>query len=633
MTNRALRCPLFPTADGGNGKPWRLLSAVALFAVISAPPAGAGPLEIHVDPAGEAGAVRELRAAVDELRNLRREGSDESAAIVLHEGIHRIREPIRIGALLAGQGLEIRAAEGAEATISGGVEIAGFEVGQDGLWRTFLPEVAAGQWWFEELFVNGERRPLARHPNEGWLRVERAGPDKRTSFTCQPGALPPDLELPGLRVVFLHDWSSSVIDVAAVNQEKCELLMADPIGANAPHYRIDNFEPHPRFRLQGSRGLLDAEGEWHLDRRTGELRYHPRKGERPEAVMVEAPRASALIEVAGEADRPVCRVILRNLRLTCASWPIPERGYAEGQAAFHELRTEAGTNVLRRAVPAAVSFQWAEACRIEECRIQGLGTSGVWFGAGCRECELAGCAVRDIAANGLMIGEDRQRRVEAGPWWQAAPGQVAFGNVVRDCLIERCGRRFYGAVGVWVGLAERTSIIHNEIRELPYTGVSVGWMWNPTPTPCRENLVEYNNIHHVMQLLSDGGGIYTLGRQPGTVLRGNAIHDIVANVGRAPSNGVFMDEGTTEIVLEGNVIWNAARTPIRFHRTRENTVRSNIFVIAGDGAIAAYNAASPEHITYRRNLTPEAAGWAAEEAGDWIGHTGPRPPYRFHLGL
>ena len=65
-------------------------------------------------------------------------------------------------------------------------------------------------------------------------------------------------------------------------------------------------------------------------------------------------------------------------------------------------------------------------------------------------------------------------------------------------------------------------------RRVRYTGVSVGWMWNPTPTPCRANLVENNHIHHVMQILSDGGGIYTLGRQPGTVLRGNVIHDVIA---------------------------------------------------------------------------------------------------------
>ena len=49
-----------------------------------------------------------------------------------------------------------------------------------------------------------------------------------------------------------------------------------------------------------------------------------------------------------------------------------------------------------------------------------------------------------------------------------------------------------------------------------------------------------------MQHLGDGGGIYTLGFQPGTVIRGNHIHHVQRSRFNqaAPNNGMFIDEGS-----------------------------------------------------------------------------------------
>ena len=116
---------------------------------------------------------------------------------------------------------------------------------------------------------------------------------------------------------------------------------------------------------------------------------------------------------------------------------------------------------------------------------------------------------------------------------------------------------------------------HNDIGDLLYSGVSVGWRWNPTPSVCKGHRIERNHIHHVLLQLSDGGGIYTLGRQPGTVLQANHIHHVKVNAGRAESNGIFMDEGTTDLVVEDNDIHHIARSPIRFHRAGRNVLRGN----------------------------------------------------------
>jgi hypothetical protein len=95
-------------------------------------------------------------------------------------------------------------------------------------------------------------------------------------------------------------------------------------------------------------------------------------------------------------------------------------------------------------------------------------------------------------------------------------------------------------------------------------------MWSEIPTPAGRNQILNNHIHHVMQVLSDGGGIYTLGLQPDSVIQGNLIHDVPLNLGRAESNGMFLDQGTMGFVVKENVIYNIDRSPLRFHMASTN---------------------------------------------------------------
>ncbi len=154
-------------------------------------------------------------------------------------------------------------------------------------------------------------------------------------------------------------------------------------------------------------------------------------------------------------------------------------------------------------------------------------------------------------------------------------------------------------------------------------------MWNPTRTPARGNLIEYNHIHHVMQRLADGGGIYTLGRQPGSYLRANWIHDIPREAGRAGANGIFLDQGTNEFVLEANVIHDTERSPLRWHQAHENLVRNNLLVHRSNVPTARYHGMEPEPITYRHNTILESDQWEPSQGDHNTRWTGPRPSFDF----
>ena len=195
-----------------------------------------------------------------------------------------------------------------------------------------------------------------------------------------------------------------------------------------------------------------------------------------------------------------------------------------------------------------------------------------------------------------MTGEGRDRDVNGDKWWKAAPGQAAAGNKIENCLVTKCGQQFSGAVGIWCGLTAETVIRGNEICDLPYTGISIGWMWSPVPTPCRANTINDNHIHHIMKVLSDGGGIYMLGLQPGSQIRGNRIHDVSVNAGRAESNGMFLDEGTTDVEVVNNLIYNIAKSPLRFHKATTNLVKGNYLFCKAGVPPVRYNNTKEEDI-------------------------------------
>jgi len=611
-----------------------VLLAVALATLLIVPAASAA--EIHVAPGGNdanpgtAGKpVATLVRARDVARAVIAKGLAEPCDVVVHDGVYRLTEPLVLGPQDGGTetfSVTWMAPPDAHPIISGGRVITGWK--QDGdVWRTTIPEVKAGTWRFNELFVGGERQPRARHPNTGWAHVDKVIDDRR-KFTWKEGEVPALVPVGDARLLLLHDWSITRIRIESMDAATRTLTTAGRVGASHGFFRINGFEAHPRYRIENHRALLDAPGEWFLDAKTGVLSYRPMKGEVIGKTETIAPVARQLLVVRGDAEsgKPVRNLRFSGLAFEHGAWTFDDGRYAGVQAAFHCQGSDESGWGNRELVTPAVEFAVADGCVVTGCRLRRLGGSGLRFGRACHGCALMGCVVDDVGGNGVMIGEEVVRQGR----------DVASGNRVENCRIVRCGRRFFGAVGIWVGLSAGNVITRSEIAHHPYTGISVGWRWNPTPSPCKANQVVANHIHHCMQILSDGGGIYTLGRQPGTRLAGNHIHDIPLNAGRAESNGMFLDEGTTELVIEGNLVHDTVRSPFRFHKAGENLVQKNVVTLRKDVPIVRYNATPEKNIALKDNtVVPHGdRGDALKKVLDRMQReAGPEPAWRGRLGL
>ncbi|MCX7803983.1 MAG: right-handed parallel beta-helix repeat-containing protein [Planctomycetota bacterium] len=550
------------------------------------------------------------RDAVRELKR-RRGGLDRDVTVLIRGGTYRLKEPLAFGPEDSGTDrhtITYAAAPGERPVFSGGRAITGWKKGEGELWTAEIPEAKAGGWYFRELFVNGRRAQRARGPDAGFFRVARAGPDNRTSFTFNKGDLRAFRNIGDAEIVFLHDWCISRIRIAAVDEAAGTVRLADPVGcSSADFFAITGFEPHPRYYVENAPELLDSPGEWYLDRKSGVLSYWPLPGDDMNRAEAVAPVLERLLSFEGRAGDAASVRGLRFEGLTfmhCA-FPLPEHGYAEIQAGFYEIRPNPGKTWANRARnPAAVALRNVSGCVLERCEFAHLGGSGVSIEGRSEGNQVVGCRVRDVGGNGIMVGEAENK-----------PELLAGNNLVANNLVRDCGATLHGCVGIWVGLAEGTVVAHNEVRDLPYTGISVGWSWNTNPTQCRKNIVEANLISDVMQMLSDGGGIYTLGRQPGTVLRGNLIHGIPPNAGRSESNGMFLDEGSSEFAVENNAVYGVARAPIRFHKATALTIRRNALFVPGGLQPFAFNACGPEAMTFADNLVQPAPRTGPRTAG------------------
>jgi len=390
-------------------------------------------------------------------------------------------------------------------------------------------------------------------------------------------------------LVILQNWSVSRAKVLSVQGRR--IFLKNPMGWIG-HGEATTASPGKPAYIEQDPLFLEEPGEWCWDVKQGKILLLPPEGVNPMEQEFIVPVAEQLLVVEGTPENPVCHLHFEGILFEHTAWPLPEMGYLGIQAGHHGTTIQGPIYVL----PGAIELTHAADVSLKRCTVRRTGASGICLGGGCVRNLISQCSLSDIGGNGIMVGW--RGKGNGNPYvgdqalsadWQNQ-SLVPVENEISHNLLDNCGAVNHGCVGIYDGFCRATRIVHNWVRDMPYTGISIGFRWDTSETSQRDCLVENNHIHDCMRILADGGGIYTLGYQPGTVLRGNYIHHIHRSPwahGGAPNNGIFFDQGSTGYLVENNVIHDADGGSIRFNQTsRENlTWKDNCFDIKpGDPA-------------------------------------------------
>ena len=535
--------------------------------------------------------------AMAAVRALVANGLKNEVRVVLRGGTYSLTSPLVLTSADSGSAehsITYAAARGEAVVISGGRPITNWKPAGGSKWTAELPDVKAGRWFFRQLVVSDRRAVRARWPNEdGVLHLATVGNEVKL-FTFDRALPQANLGGQDAELVVYENWSVS--RALVTSSEERQLATATAVGWIG-HGDMTTASPGKPAFIEHARAGLDQPGEWFLDRATGTLTYLAATGETPTQTVAVAPVLAQLVKIAGTKDRPVRNVRFEGMRFEHTDFALPAFGYSEIQAAHFGPSMKRPTHVQ----PVAIECAYAEGLRFERCRLAHLNNSGIGFGPGCRRNSVVGCVIEDIGGTGVMVGWRGAGRLESGAegtldadW--ADPADAPAGNEVANCVIRRCGADSRGAVGVFVAFSADTRVAHNIIHDLPYTGVSIGYRWNTTPTSQVRCVAEYNHIYDVMKALADGGGIYTLGFQPGTVLRGNLIHDVHRSAyahGGAPNNGFFIDAGSKGFLFESNVVRRTSGKSVRFNQCQREWHTWNGNAFDGDATAAHIAAAAP----------------------------------------
>ena len=511
---------------------------------------------------GTDGPLATLSAVQQRVRLLRRQRPDRPVTVAVRGGTYRLSQPWIFTPQDSGQpGAPVTylAYQNEQPVISGGRKLTGFRH-EGAAWVLDLPEVKDGTWWFNQLFVNGERRRRARLPNDGFFQVEsydasttdgHARPN--TAFVYHQGDLEPWPDLADATVVVYHSWETSLLRVKRLEPDR---HMVEFTGR--ANWRFGYWGPGQRYEIQNVRAGLDQPGEWYLDRAAGQLRYLPLAGEDPTQAEVIAPVTEELVSFRGDSELglPVQDIVLRGLSFQHAAWQLEPQGHSDAQAVSSLSAAIVGTGALR--------------CVLQDCELAHVGRYGVWLRKGCQQWTIQHCQLRDVGAGGIRIGETSL------PF---NPSDAVDGNTVDNCYIHDFGEVYAAGVGIYIAQGSDNRITHNEIHDGYYSGMSIGWNWGTTPTAAHRNLIEHNHIHHVLRgLLSDGAGIYTLGNSPGSVIRGNLIHDVFSYKQPLIAWGIYLDAHSNQLTVEHNLCYNLQNGGLMMHNgAHRNVVRQNIF--------------------------------------------------------
>lgn len=480
------------------------------------------------------------------------------------------------------------------------VPVGGFylaEVNAMTVWCADIPADLAAMRPYNAFLQDGTQLMRPRLPKSGFYNVSGLAPRSPGEklictdfyeFGFGNGEIP-DMKYPETaQIRMFHWWTDELCYIDSVDRENNVVHLQNPI------LHCPRCENHPtkgaRWYLDNVFEALGAPGEYYITPDCSRIYYVPMPGEVIDGFELMLSAREKLLTVDG-----CCDITFENI-VFCGS-------------------DRDKMNVIRRHsqaasdVPCAIDINGSSHISFVGCRFKSIGLSCVGIDKGSHHVDICGCEFFGIGGNAVYIkGENLTREDFVTTYPNALHGVVnrVGDNIIHDirvvgCRIHGYGNVYRNACGITLKFAYNCELSRNEIHDGVYTGISCGWIWGYAPHATNHVKIENNHIYDIgKELLSDMGGIYTLGQQEGTVIRGNRIHDIKMYV--YGGWGIYLDEGSSDITVERNICYDLFEQPFHQHYGSNNLVKNNVFAFGEGGCFKITRKEDHLSVILERNI-------------------------------
>ena len=504
-----------------------------------------------------------LSRARDAVRQLKKSSTAGGIIVLIRGGTYYLKETVVFGLADSGEGehkVIYKNYPGEEPVFSSGVRITGWKKLKD--YPGVLPAAARGKVWvadmpeglgrFYTLYAGRQRLPRAR--SKGFnpvfssgkeIRREDESVESRSVVRFPKGTLKswPNLEDVELRVIPIP-WMMNIVPLAWVDEEKCIARTAVQSS-----YRIDDVvrDWEETMWVENAIDFLDEPGEWVLNTQEKKIYLWP-LGDRPDESIV-APCLKELVRIEGDinldapTDIPVRNLVFRGLTFTHGETDRFPKGH-RGHGLMHDWEMYDRATALLR-------FRGAENCAVEECHFVNSGGTAIRLDLYCQKIRIANNLIEHVGNMGILLAG-------YGPGTK----DVNKENEIVNNHIHHIGEVYWHGHGIMIWQSGSNQIAHNLIHDGPRKAIAVSgaraysfdlkdnyhshsessklirwdevrdalagdnWKRFVPFMHSRNNLVEYNEIHHVMSKLGDGAALNVSGAGEGNIVRRNYIHDI-----------------------------------------------------------------------------------------------------------
>ena len=531
-----------------------------------------------------------LTSALRQAREWRRTEDNRiqgGITIYMEGGTYAFHEPVFIRPEDSGtkeSPTVIRSVGDEKVILSGGISINGWKK-QGKVWVADVPAFNGRPLDFRQLWVNGKKAVRARDVEDFEKMNRICSVDEKNEILYVPAVSirrlidnKGNLKAKYAEMVLHQMWCVANLRIRSVEVQGDSAA----IRFHQPESRIQFEHPWPRpmvttnghnsaFYLTNARELQDVPGEWYHDIDARKVYYYPREGEKMQEAEVIVPAVETLVRVEGTLDRPVCHIRFEKITFSYTTWMRPsEKGHVPLQAGMYltdgyRIDPKMQRNYLNHPLDnqgwlgrpaAAVRVVAARQIDFERCRFEHLGSTGLDYEEAVQGGVVRGCLFRDIAGNGLLVGSFSPAAHETHlPYDPADRREVCTQQQINNCYFTEIGNEDWGCLAIAAGYVGDINIEHNEISEVPYSGISLGWGWTQTVNCMRNNRVHANLIHHYAKHMYDVAGIYTLGSQPKSYVTENCVHSIYKpGYVHDPNHWFYLytDEGSSFITVRDN---------------------------------------------------------------------------------